>query len=76
MNRRLLPCVLTLMGLYAGLGKLRKRGGIHRIRRLREQRGTFFTLLPELMKDPTEFKKFTRMSLAAFEKLLEMVKPR
>ncbi|KAH7700478.1 nuclease HARBI1-like protein [Aphelenchoides avenae] len=74
MNRLFLPCILQLMSLYAGLGKLRKRGGIHRIRRLREQRGAFFTLLPELKKDPAEFKKFTRMSLAAFEKLLEMVR--
>lgn len=76
MNRRLAATALSLLSLFALHKKLRKRKGIHRIRKMRRQRGAFYTLWPELKRDPAEFKKFVRMSLPAFEKLLNLVKGR
>ncbi|KAH7719662.1 hypothetical protein AAVH_12912 [Aphelenchoides avenae] len=64
------------MALYIEMKKLRKREGVHRIRKLRDERGAFKALLPELKWDPREFKKYTRMSLQTFGKQLELVRPR
>ncbi|KAH7662557.1 hypothetical protein AAVH_43481 [Aphelenchoides avenae] len=75
MNRRLASTALSLLSLLALHRKLKKKRGVHHIRELRRERGAFNTLWPELKNVPVEFKKYIRMSLSAFEKLLELVKP-
>ncbi|KAH7693985.1 nuclease HARBI1-like protein [Aphelenchoides avenae] len=75
MNRRLVATALSLLSLLALRRKLKKKRGVHNIRKLRRKRGAFYTLWRELKNDPIELKKYIRMSLNAFEKLLEVLKP-
>lgn len=76
MVRRLLPHVVRLMGLYIAMRKLKKRRGPHAIRKLRPHKGAYYSLLPEVKRDPAEFRKYTRMSRPSFDKLLDQLKAR
>lgn len=52
------------------------RSGNHRILQMRGERGQFHTLYAELREDATKFRGYTRMSVAAFDKLVGLLKPR
>lgn len=56
--------------------KVRRPSGIHAVNRLRNVHGAYFTMFTELKKDPDRFKRYMRMDLARFEKLLDMLRPR
>lgn len=52
------------------------RRGNHPILQLRSERGQFHTLYAELREDAVKFRNYTRMSVAAFDKLVGILRPR
>lgn len=52
------------------------RSGNHPILQMRSERGQFHTLYAELREDAAKFKGYTRMSTAAFDKLVNILRPR
>lgn len=47
-----------------------RKHGVHPINAARKEKGQFHTLVGELRQDADRFRRYTRMSLAAFDKLL------
>lgn len=43
---------------------------------MRRARGQFYTLFRELREHPVKFKNYVRMSIASFDKLLNLLRPR
>jgi len=49
---------------------------VHPIYKSRQREGEYHTLMPRLRADPDEFFKYFRMDEAAFDKLLNKIRPR
>lgn len=68
--------VLLLLLYRRRKRKSRRAHGIHPVNRQRNVHGAYVTMFTELKKDPGRFKRYMRMDLRRFEKLLEMIQPK
>ena len=67
---------MQLAFYYLFMLRPKKRFWVHAIYESRHQEGEYHTLMPRLRADPEEFFKYFRMDEAAFDKLLNRIRPR
>lgn len=68
--------LIELLRVYYVRRFKKRRFGIHPINQRRKEAGQYHALLDELKEDAERFRQYTRMSRAAFAKLLGMVENR